>query len=65
MQVLDRIQNISNTQVAENKLAEYNASIAKLSETLMTLEMQLVDQLEVRHGLLQGFPRKYSAGDIK
>ncbi|XP_020669634.3 dynein regulatory complex subunit 3 [Pogona vitticeps] len=43
---LDVIQSLSDTQVTELKLAEYNEEISKLSETLMTLEMQLVDQLE-------------------
>lgn len=53
-QVLDEIQSFSSTQLAESKLAEYNEEITKLLETLMALEMQLVDQLEVRSGL----PRK-------
>ncbi|XP_062999096.1 dynein regulatory complex subunit 3 [Elgaria multicarinata webbii] len=44
--VLDMIQSFSDTKVAESKLADYNEDITKLSETLMTLEMQLVDQLE-------------------
>ncbi|XP_044289462.1 dynein regulatory complex subunit 3 [Varanus komodoensis] len=44
--VLDKIQSISDTMVAEVKLTEYNEDIAKLTETLMTLEMQLVEQLE-------------------
>ncbi|KAJ7305978.1 hypothetical protein JRQ81_010344 [Phrynocephalus forsythii] len=43
---LDVIQSLSDTQLTELKLAEYNAEISKLSDTLMTLEMQLVDQLE-------------------
>ncbi|XP_061456387.1 dynein regulatory complex subunit 3 [Rhineura floridana] len=43
---IDVIQSLSDTQVAERKLTEYNEDITKLSETLMTLEMQLVDQLE-------------------
>lgn len=34
--------------MAELKLIEYNDEITKLYETLMSLEMQLVDQLEVR-----------------
>uniref|UniRef100_A0A8D2LVD9 Dynein regulatory complex subunit 3 n=1 Tax=Varanus komodoensis TaxID=61221 RepID=A0A8D2LVD9_VARKO len=46
--VLDKIQSISDTMVAEVKLTEYNEDIAKLTETLMTLEMQLVEQLEVK-----------------
>ncbi|KAJ6656020.1 hypothetical protein lerEdw1_004605 [Lerista edwardsae] len=46
--VLDEIQSFSSTQLAENKLAEYNDDIAKLLDSLMTLEMQLVDQLECR-----------------
>uniref|UniRef100_A0A8D0BYG9 Dynein regulatory complex subunit 3 n=1 Tax=Salvator merianae TaxID=96440 RepID=A0A8D0BYG9_SALMN len=42
---LDAIQSLSDTQITE-KLSEYNADIAKLVETLMSLEMQLVEQLE-------------------
>ncbi|XP_074867081.1 dynein regulatory complex subunit 3 isoform X2 [Carettochelys insculpta] len=44
--VLDLIQNISNIEIAESKLVKYNEDIIQLSETLMTLEMQTVDQLE-------------------
>ncbi|XP_063171018.1 dynein regulatory complex subunit 3 [Candoia aspera] len=43
---IDAIQSLSNTQIAEVRLVEYNEEITKLYETLMTLEMQLVDQLE-------------------
>ncbi|XP_060116590.1 dynein regulatory complex subunit 3 [Heteronotia binoei] len=43
---LDAIQNASETEILEARLREYNDDIVKLSETLMTLEMQLVDQLE-------------------
>lgn len=45
-QALDAIQNASETEILETRLREYNDDITKLSETLMTLEMQLVDQLE-------------------
>lgn len=47
--VLDEIQGLSTTQLVESKLAEYNKDISDLFEALMALEMQLVDQLEVRH----------------
>lgn len=50
MQALDVIQSLSDTQLTELKLVEYNEDISNLSDTLMTLEMQLVDQLEVRQG---------------
>ncbi|XP_042293758.1 dynein regulatory complex subunit 3 [Sceloporus undulatus] len=43
---LDVIQNLSDSQITESKLAEYRDDLSKLSETLMNLEMQLVDQLE-------------------
>ncbi|XP_053132715.1 dynein regulatory complex subunit 3 [Hemicordylus capensis] len=46
LKALDVIQSISDIQIAESKLAEYNEDIMKLSDMLMTLEMQLVDQLE-------------------
>ncbi|KAH0632035.1 hypothetical protein JD844_020059 [Phrynosoma platyrhinos] len=45
---LDVIQNLSDSQITETKLAEYSENLSKLSETLMSLEMQLVDQLECR-----------------
>uniref|UniRef100_A0A8C3XU72 Dynein regulatory complex subunit 3 n=1 Tax=Chelydra serpentina TaxID=8475 RepID=A0A8C3XU72_CHESE len=45
---LDVIQNMSNFEIAESKLIKYNEDISQLSDTLMTLEMQTVDQLEVR-----------------
>nr|XP_034986928.1 dynein regulatory complex subunit 3 isoform X3 [Zootoca vivipara]XP_034986929.1 dynein regulatory complex subunit 3 isoform X3 [Zootoca vivipara]XP_034986930.1 dynein regulatory complex subunit 3 isoform X3 [Zootoca vivipara]XP_034986931.1 dynein regulatory complex subunit 3 isoform X3 [Zootoca vivipara] len=44
--VIDMIQNLSDNQVIEMKLAEYNFEITKLSDVLMTEEMLLVDQLE-------------------
>ncbi|XP_053222173.1 dynein regulatory complex subunit 3 isoform X1 [Podarcis raffonei] len=44
--VIDTIQNLSDNQVIEIKLAEYNYEITKLSDMLMTEEMLLVDQLE-------------------
>uniref|UniRef100_A0A8C3T759 Dynein regulatory complex subunit 3 n=1 Tax=Chelydra serpentina TaxID=8475 RepID=A0A8C3T759_CHESE len=47
-QGLDVIQNMSNFEIAESKLIKYNEDISQLSDTLMTLEMQTVDQLEVR-----------------
>ncbi|KAL7979382.1 hypothetical protein Chor_015406 [Crotalus horridus] len=43
---VDEIQNLSDSHMAELKLVEYNDEITKLYETLMSLEMQLVDQLE-------------------
>ncbi|XP_054851491.1 dynein regulatory complex subunit 3 [Eublepharis macularius] len=46
LRALEAIQTISETELVESKLGEYNDDITKLSETLMTLEMQLVDQLE-------------------
>ncbi|XP_033023731.1 dynein regulatory complex subunit 3 [Lacerta agilis] len=44
--VIDTIQNLSDNQAIEMKLAEYNFEITKLSDVLMTEEMLLVDQLE-------------------
>lgn len=41
---------MSSFDMAETKLAKYNNDITQLSDTLMTLEMQTVDQLEVRPG---------------
>ncbi|EMP33085.1 Leucine-rich repeat-containing protein 48 [Chelonia mydas] len=43
---LDVIQNMSNFEIADFKLVKYNEDISQLSDTLMTLEMQTVDQLE-------------------
>nr|XP_056722452.1 dynein regulatory complex subunit 3 [Euleptes europaea] len=43
---LDAIQNASETEILESRLRDYSDDIRKLCETLMTLEMQLVDQLE-------------------
>uniref|UniRef100_A0A8C0JCH1 Dynein regulatory complex subunit 3 n=1 Tax=Chelonoidis abingdonii TaxID=106734 RepID=A0A8C0JCH1_CHEAB len=48
--LLDMIQNMSNFEIADSKLVKYNEDITQLSDTLMTLEMQTVDQLEVRQG---------------
>ncbi|KAL8175338.1 UNVERIFIED_CONTAM: Dynein regulatory complex subunit 3 [Gekko kuhli] len=45
---LEAIQNASETEILEARLQEYNDDITKLFETLMTMEMQLVDQLECR-----------------
>uniref|UniRef100_A0A8C0JA87 Dynein regulatory complex subunit 3 n=1 Tax=Chelonoidis abingdonii TaxID=106734 RepID=A0A8C0JA87_CHEAB len=39
-----------NFEIADSKLVKYNEDITQLSDTLMTLEMQTVDQLEVRQG---------------
>ncbi|XP_034639862.1 dynein regulatory complex subunit 3 isoform X3 [Trachemys scripta elegans] len=44
--LLDMIQNMSSFEIAESKLVKYNEDISQLSDTLMTLEMQTVDQLE-------------------
>ncbi|XP_026560195.1 dynein regulatory complex subunit 3 [Pseudonaja textilis] len=44
--MIEDIQNLADSQMAELKLVEYNDEITKLYETLMSLEMQLVDQLE-------------------
>ncbi|XP_025042163.1 dynein regulatory complex subunit 3 isoform X3 [Pelodiscus sinensis] len=44
--LLDLIQNTSSLEIAESKLVKYNEDISQLSDTLMTLEMQMVDQLE-------------------
>ncbi|CAM4617774.1 unnamed protein product [Lepidochelys olivacea] len=44
---LDVIQNMSNFEIADFKLVKYNEDISQLSDTLMTLEMQTVDQLEL------------------
>ncbi|XP_067317234.1 dynein regulatory complex subunit 3-like [Anolis sagrei] len=43
---LDLIQNTSDPEITELKLADYNEEISKLYDTLMSLEMQMVDQLE-------------------
>ncbi|NXI73917.1 DRC3 protein, partial [Anseranas semipalmata] len=43
---LDEIHHASSYDIAESKRAEYNEDILQLSETLMTLEMQIVEQLE-------------------
>ncbi|XP_021267737.1 dynein regulatory complex subunit 3 isoform X2 [Numida meleagris] len=45
---LDEIHHASSHDTAESMRAEYNEDILQLSETLMTLEMQMVDQLECR-----------------
>ncbi|XP_062820661.1 dynein regulatory complex subunit 3 isoform X2 [Anolis carolinensis] len=45
---LDLIQNTSDPQLTELKLADYNEDISKLYDILMSLEMQIVDQLECR-----------------
>ncbi|XP_069501819.1 dynein regulatory complex subunit 3 [Ambystoma mexicanum] len=44
--ILIELQHIADTTILDAKLAEYNQDISSLSEALMTLEMQLVDQLE-------------------
>ncbi|XP_032087001.1 dynein regulatory complex subunit 3 [Thamnophis elegans] len=43
---IEEIQNLGDFQMAELRLVQYNDEITKLYETLMSLEMQLVDQLE-------------------
>ncbi|KFQ50092.1 Leucine-rich repeat-containing protein 48, partial [Pelecanus crispus] len=43
---LDEIHNASSYDIAESKRAEYQKDILQLSEALMTLEMQIADQLE-------------------
>ncbi|OXB68756.1 hypothetical protein ASZ78_002171 [Callipepla squamata] len=45
---LDEIHHASSHDTAESMRAEYNEDILQLSEALMTLEMQMVDQLECR-----------------
>ncbi|NWQ85943.1 DRC3 protein, partial [Burhinus bistriatus] len=45
---LDEIHNASSYDIAESKRAEYKEDILQLSEALMTLEMLIADQLEVR-----------------
>ncbi|XP_059572564.1 dynein regulatory complex subunit 3 isoform X2 [Alligator mississippiensis] len=44
--LLEVVQDMSSFDMAETKLAKYNNDITQLSDTLMTLEMQTVDQLE-------------------
>ncbi|XP_077172879.1 dynein regulatory complex subunit 3 [Paroedura picta] len=43
---MDAIHSASETEVLETRLTEYSDDITHLSDSLMTLEMQLVDQLE-------------------
>ncbi|NXN37991.1 DRC3 protein, partial [Rhinoptilus africanus] len=45
---LDEIRNASSYDIAESKRAEYKEDILQLSGALMTLEMLIADQLEVR-----------------
>uniref|UniRef100_A0A663NDX3 Dynein regulatory complex subunit 3 n=1 Tax=Athene cunicularia TaxID=194338 RepID=A0A663NDX3_ATHCN len=45
---LDEIHHASSYDIAESKQAEYKEDILQLSEALMTLEMLISDQLEVR-----------------
>ncbi|XP_025060370.1 dynein regulatory complex subunit 3 isoform X4 [Alligator sinensis] len=44
--LLEVVQDMSSFDMAETKLAKYNNDITQLSDTLMMLEMQTVDQLE-------------------
>uniref|UniRef100_U3IKG8 Dynein regulatory complex subunit 3 n=1 Tax=Anas platyrhynchos platyrhynchos TaxID=8840 RepID=U3IKG8_ANAPP len=46
--ILLLIHHATTYNIAESKRAEYNEDILQLSETLMTLEIQTADQLEVR-----------------
>uniref|UniRef100_A0A8C0BFW4 Dynein regulatory complex subunit 3 n=1 Tax=Buteo japonicus TaxID=224669 RepID=A0A8C0BFW4_9AVES len=46
--LLDEIHSASSYDIAESKRAEYKEDILQLSEALMTLEMLIADQLEVR-----------------
>uniref|UniRef100_A0A669QTN9 Dynein regulatory complex subunit 3 n=1 Tax=Phasianus colchicus TaxID=9054 RepID=A0A669QTN9_PHACC len=59
---LDEIHHASSHDTAESMRAEYNEDILQLSETLMTLEMQMVDQLEVRLRLIPVKPPILDAG---
>ncbi|NXV15601.1 DRC3 protein, partial [Cepphus grylle] len=45
---LYEIRNASSYDIAESKRAEYKEDILQLSDALMTLEMLIADQLEVR-----------------
>ncbi|NXX77469.1 DRC3 protein, partial [Urocolius indicus] len=51
---LDEIHNASSYDIAESKQADYKEDIFQLSEALMTLEMQIADQLEE---LIEDFKR--------
>lgn len=60
--LVDEIHHASSHDTAESMRAEYNEDILQLSETLMTLEMQMVDQLEVRLRLIPVKPPIQDAG---
>ncbi|XP_035195647.1 dynein regulatory complex subunit 3 isoform X2 [Oxyura jamaicensis] len=55
---LDEIHHATSYNIAESKRVEYNEDILQLSETLMTLEMQTVDQLEE---LIKDFEKNIAA----
>ncbi|KAJ1096672.1 hypothetical protein NDU88_001806 [Pleurodeles waltl] len=44
--ILTELQHIADVNILDAKLTDYNLDITMLTEALMTLEMQLVDQLE-------------------
>lgn len=48
MQALNEMQHISDSVLMESKTRHLRGKINKLWSKLMSLEMQLVDQLEVR-----------------
>lgn len=47
IQVTDELKNTSDQVAQEAKLNEYNSEVTKLWEKLMSLEVQVADQLEV------------------
>ena len=47
LQLWDEVNEISDSKMLEMKIADFNGKVSELWDTLMGLELQLVDQLEV------------------
>ncbi|XP_030067016.1 dynein regulatory complex subunit 3 [Microcaecilia unicolor] len=56
-ELFSEVQNISDSEILASKIEQYNSDVAQLKETLLTLEIQLVDQLE---DIIKEFERNIS-----
>ena len=64
MQSLNAIREESELSNIETKIVEYSEDITELFNVLMTLEMQLVEQLEVRWAWVQLQCRNRTKGPV-
>ena len=48
LQLWHELANVQDSAILEERVADFNQKVNQLWEDLMRLEMQLVDQLEVR-----------------